>query len=112
MAKKSSRRGKRYTAQQRQAILAAAAKEGLTGDQVAKRFGGASLTFYRWRGPVRGPKVRANAAQAKVSVDERGLRVQVRTQIAEVLPQIIQEEVAQIMSTLFGPPRRGRRRSA
>jgi transposase len=34
-------------------ILAAAKKDGLTGEQFAKRFGVATLTFYRWQGPVR-----------------------------------------------------------
>jgi transposase-like protein len=38
MAKKS-KRGTRYTSAQKAKILAAAKKEGLTGAQVAKRFG-------------------------------------------------------------------------
>src|SRR5689334_10601486 len=45
--------GKRYTPAEKAKILAAAKAEGLTGDQVARKFGVASLTFYRWRGPVR-----------------------------------------------------------
>jgi transposase-like protein len=52
MAKKH-KRGVRYTAEKKAAILAAVEQGGLTGDQAVHRFGISKLTFYRWRGPVR-----------------------------------------------------------
>jgi transposase-like protein len=110
MAKKSIRRGRRYTADQKRTILAAAAKEGLTGAQVAKRFGVATLTFYRWRGPVRGPKARAAKQGTRVAIDERALRSAVRARIARVLPEIIQQEIASVFGGMLGKRRPGRPR--
>ena len=57
MAAKSKQTRKRYTPAEKAKVLAAAAKEGLTGAQAAKRFGIAQLTFYKWRGPVRSDAV-------------------------------------------------------
>ena len=52
MAKKQGP-GKRYSAAEKKRILDAARSEGLTGAQVRERFGVSTLSFYRWRGPVR-----------------------------------------------------------
>jgi len=38
---------KRYTPAEKAKILTAAKKDGLTGDDVAKKFGVSKLTFYR-----------------------------------------------------------------
>jgi transposase-like protein len=93
VAKKAKKRGpgKRYTPAEKAKILAAAAKEGLTGEQVAKKFGVAQLTFYRWRGPVRGKKARAAAGGVKI--DPAAIRQAVRAQLQKLLPQLIREEV-------------------
>lgn len=111
VAKKASRR--RYTAAEKKNILAVAAKEGLTGADVQKKFGIAQLTFYRWRGPVRGPKARAAAAPA--SAVSRGaarggatldsIRAEVRAGVQAVIPQVIREEVANYLNDILG--RRG-----
>src|SRR5258708_33487213 len=53
MARKAKKTRKRYAPAEKAKILAAAAKEELTGEQVAKKFGIAQLTFYKWRGPGR-----------------------------------------------------------
>jgi transposase-like protein len=101
MAKKS-KRGTRYSAAQKAKILAAAKKEGLTGAQVAKRFGVSTLTFYRWRGPVRSDALKRAGKKrgpgrpkgsGKVKVDTAAVRREVQAQIRKVLPQIIREEV-------------------
>jgi len=109
MAKKQTR-GKRYTAEQKRSILSAAAKDGLTGEQVAKRFGIATLTFYRWRGPVRGPKARAAKNGARVVIDERAVRTELRARIARILPEIIQQEIASVFGGMLGKRRPGRPR--
>ncbi len=106
MAKKS-KRGTRYTAAQKAKILADAKKEGLTGAQVAKRFGVSTLTFYRWRGPVRSdalkrvgkkrgpgrPKGSKNRVIAGGAVGNSLVREQVRSEVRRILPQVIRQEV-------------------
>jgi transposase-like protein len=101
VATKAKRTRKRYTPAEKAKILAAAAKEGLTGEQVANKFGIAQLTFYKWRGPVRSDalKRRGNPGPGrppgtgKVLVDEAAVRQAIRAQLQKLLPQIIREEV-------------------
>ena len=110
MAKaKAKKRGpgrKGYSAEKKAEILAAAKKEGLSGAQVAKRFGISTLTFYRWRGPVRGRKTRGrpvgskNRVSGRVKADSAAVRRKVQQQIQRMLPQIIREEVAKALSRL------------
>jgi transposase-like protein len=112
LAKKASRR--RYSRAEKQRILSIAAKEGLTGAQVQRKFGIAQLTFYRWRGPVRGPKARAARAAGAGAVMGAGgtesIRAEVRRGVQAVLPQVIREEVANYLAQILGnaPRRRGR----
>ena len=97
-AKRKSPGRKGYTAEKKAEILAAAKREKLTGAQVRKRFGISTLTFYRWRGPVRGRKKLGRPVGSKnrtsgVKVDPAVVRQAVRKQIQKMLPQIIREEV-------------------
>ena len=93
----------RHTDAQKKQILAAAKKEGLTGAQVKKRFGVSTLTFYRWRGPVRSDAVARRGRKrgpgrplgsGKVTVDVAAIRREVQAQVRRLLPQIAMEEVA------------------
>jgi len=113
MAVKTGRR-KRYTPEQKKKILDTAAKEGLTGEQVAKRFGVAQLTFYRWRGPVRAPRGSKSPALRGVGAAVRGdgLRQQVQAGVRAALPLIIKEEVTAYLNGILGPRKRGRPKSA
>ena len=92
--------GTRYTEAEKKQILATAKKEGLTGAQVKKRFGVSTLSFYRWRGPVRGRKrgrplgSKNRAAVGRVKVNAAAVRREVQAQVRKLLPQIIREEVA------------------
>ena len=108
MARKKTRRGKRYGPAQKQRILAAARKGGLTALQVQKRFGVSPLTFYRWRGPVRG-KRRGRPAGGASSRGRRpassDLRAQVQERVRSVLPAVIREEVNNYLAGILG--RRG-----
>jgi len=105
MAKRAKQSGpgrKGYGAEKKAEILAAAKKENLTGAQVRKRFGISTLTFYKWRGPVRGKKAVARRGPKRprgngVKVNSGAVRQAVRTQIQRVLPQIIREEVARAL---------------
>ncbi len=118
MARKITPR-KRYTPAQKQRILAAARKEGLTGAQVRERFGVSLLTFYRWRGPVGrgrrvapGGAVRARVGQAATGAPHHGLletaeidvvalREEVRKALHRLLPQVVQEELEAYLAALL-----------
>jgi transposase-like protein len=101
MPRKSKKTRKRYTPAEKAKILAAAAKQGLTGAQVAKKFGVATLTFYRWRGPVRSDALMRRGKRgpgrprgtSQLRVDEAAVRKAVRAQLQKLLPQIIREEI-------------------
>lgn len=92
-ATKRSNRGKRYTAADKKRILDAARKEKLTGEQVAKRFGVSTLTFYRWRGPVRSKRHSVEKTRQRARVDGGDLRAHARSAIQERLPKIMREEL-------------------
>lgn len=104
MAKRAKKRGpgKRYTKAEKAKILAAAAKGNMTGQQAAKKFGISTLTFYRWRGPVRKDAVARVGKRGpgrpkgsgKIKVDQGAIRRAVQAEIRRLLPQIIREEVA------------------
>ena len=101
MARKNA--GKRYTAAQKRTILATAKKEKLTAALVQKRFGVSPLTFYRWRGPVRGRKAklgrpRSNGTAASVE----DIRDAVRARVQAVLPSIIREQVDAYVTEILG----------
>lgn len=104
MVKRPTGRGpgrKGYSAEKKAEILAAAKKGQLTGAQVRKRFGISTLTFYRWRGPVRGKKRgpgRPKGSRA-LRVDHAVVRRAVRVQIAKMLPRIIREEVLRALKS-------------
>jgi transposase-like protein len=106
MAKTAKKRGpgrKGYSAEKKAEVLAAAKKDKMTGEQVAEKFGISTLTFYRWRGPVRGKKKRGrpvgskNRVAGKVKVDAAAVRREVQAKIRKMLPQIIREEVAKAL---------------
>ena len=104
-SRKSARKrgpGKRYTKAEKAKILAAAAKGNMTGAQAAKKFGISTLTFYRWRGPVRKDAVARMGKRGpgrpkgsgKIMVDQGAIRRAVQAEIRKMLPRIIREEVA------------------
>ena len=103
MAKRAKKRGpgKRYTEVEKAKILAAAAKGNMTGQQAAKAFGISTLTFYRWRGPVRKDAVARQGKRGpgrppgsgKIKVDQKAVRRAVQAEIRRLLPRIIREEV-------------------
>jgi transposase-like protein len=88
----------RYPAAEKARIMAAARKGGLTAQQVQEQFGVSPLTFYRWRGPVRGHG-------ALVSAGDSDLRAQVQARVRAILPSVIREEVNAYLASILG--RRG-----
>ena len=88
MAKKAKKRGpgrKGYAPAIKAKILAAAKKENLTGAQVAKRFGISTLTFYKWRGPMKGRKAKRGPGRPAAPVTAARLRQIVREEVARAL---------------------------
>lgn len=107
---KRNKRGQRYTAAQKRRILAAAKKENLTGDQVRKRFGVSTLTFYRWRGPVRGRRGAVGRRADGGVVGSGQIESAIRARVQQVLPSIIREQVDSYLTEILGVRRRGRPR--
>jgi len=102
------KRGIRYTKERKAEILAAAKKNNLTGQHVAKKFGISALTFYRWRGPVRSDAVARKGRERgpsrprggdKTKLDVAAIRREVQAQVRKLLPQVIREEVARALKS-------------
>jgi transposase-like protein len=108
--KAASRRGRaRHSDAQRRAILATARREGLTGADVAKRFGISTVTYYLWRKKAR-PAIRQAAKEVRQSgvldlADE--IRQQLRDQIRRMVPAAIRNEIESVLADVSGT--RGRR---
>jgi transposase-like protein len=101
--KKARGRGIRYSAADRKRIMAAARKGNLTGAQVQKQFGVSPLTYYRWRGPVRAPRVGARTVAGRAAAARLDdIRASVRAQVQRVLPQVIREQVKEYLAEILG----------
>jgi transposase-like protein len=94
---------KTYTETQRQEILAAAQKEGLTALQIQKKFGVTPVTYYSWRKKrgLKGPRGRHPAAATGGELGAQ-VRAGVQARVREILPGIVREEVAGYLDALFG----------
>lgn len=101
-AKKAAAQRTFRTPAERAKILAAADKEGLTAQQVQKRFGVKPVTYYSWRkatkakrGPGRPPGSTKKAGTGLLAgFDLTGqLREAIKREINRLLPEIIREEL-------------------
>jgi len=112
MARRSRTR-KTYTSEQRKQILETASRDGLTANDVKKKYGVTPVTYYSWR---KKSGVVARRGRPPGRTSGRGgdlqsqLRSEVRTKIEQILPGIVRTEVSQYMDSLFGSGR-GRRRT-
>lgn len=100
----TTKKGLRFTEVERTRILAAAAREGLSGLKAAKRFGISTLTFYTWR------KRAGRSSGAGMAAVESALAsvvlTGVRAKVAAVIPGIVNEEVTTYLDQAFGRMRR------
>lgn len=116
MAAKAKRARKSYTPEQRQQILQTADRDGLTANDVKKKFGVTPVTYYSWR-KKEGLSARRGRGGASGGGARRNgggdlsnqVRSEVRAKIQNILPEIVRSEVSSYMDSLFGP-RRGRGR--
>lgn len=114
---KTRKKRKSYTAQERQTILASAARDGMTAAQVQKKFGVTPVTYYSWRKKTGAARRRGTTTTVARSASTGGdLTTQVRHEVAQrvrqILPEIVRTEVGSYLDTLFasdGGRRRGQR---
>lgn len=111
-AARKSNRSRRYTPAEKANILAVARSEGLTGAQVAKKFGVSTLSYYLWRKqsgtskrggakPGRRAGVAGSGGATGGTIDIAELiRREVRSQIDRMLPQILESEVGSTLSAV------------
>jgi transposase-like protein len=110
------RKRKKYTSDQRNTILAAAQKDGLTALDVQKKFGVAPVTYYSWRKKTgAASRRRGGASSGRGRVVGGGdltsqVRIEVRSKVREILPEIVRGEVSNYLNSLFGSGGRGRGR--
>src|SRR2546426_2458497 len=107
MPKKTRRR---YTEQQRAAILADMRRNGLTEVAAAKKHGVSAMTIWTWN---RAAKGRRSTRRTRVRRAGNGLdgllRSEVRDRIRELLPEVVREEVASYIHQVLGTHARGTR---
>jgi transposase-like protein len=100
----AKRTRKKYSAEMKAKILAAAKAEGLTATDVKRKFGVTPVTYYSWRktsrSAPRGPRAKRNTNL------EQQLRGEVREHIQKLLPEIIRSEAAAHLHLLFSGGRR------
>lgn len=113
-----ARKRKRYSNEQRTTILATAVREGLTANDVRKRFGVTPVTYYSWRKKTGAGRRRGRpAAVVMASGASNGdLASTVRSAVAQrmraMLPDIVRGEVNSFLDSLLGQASGGRGRPA
>lgn len=115
MAKK--RGPKRLTRAERNRIISLAESQGLTAEQVEKKFGVSKWTYYGWRkrsATTRGTSTRGATARRggktnagmSTTTTTRALRQELQT----MLPALVREEITRTLADLVGRTSRGRGR--
>jgi transposase-like protein len=109
---KARRKRQTYTSGQRNAILAAARKEGLTALQVKRKFGVTPVTYYSWRKKKGLTRRRGSIGLVTGSTGNLTQHVQseVRARVRQLMPGIVRNEVSGYLRQLFGGNGRGRTR--
>jgi transposase-like protein len=110
---KARRKRQTYTSGQRNAILAAARKEGLTALQVKRKFGVTPVTYYSWRKKKGLTRRRGSIGLVTGSTGNLTQHVQseVRARVRQLMPGIVRNEVSGYLRQLFGGNGRGRGRT-
>jgi transposase-like protein len=106
-------RWKRFTPEQRAAILSEASGQKLTGKQVAKKYGISTVTYYLWRkqsGRITWGPGRPRGTKGSGDGIADAARTAVREKVREVLPGIVRDEVARAIDAMFGSRRRRQER--
>lgn len=99
---------RRYTPQERERILAAAASQGLSGPKAAKKFGISTLTFYTWRKKAGFQPTPAGSTLQAAGSLAGIVRAQVQAKVRAILPGIVREETSAFVQQALGGRRRVR----
>jgi len=93
-----------YTSAQRNAILAAAKKGGLTALQVKRKFGVTPVTYYSWRKKQGLTRRRGTVGLVVGGAANLTQHVQseVRARVRQLMPGIVRNEVSGYLRQLFG----------
>ncbi|MFH1279975.1 MAG: transposase [Candidatus Eisenbacteria bacterium] len=86
------------TAAQRKRIMADAKKNGMTADQVAKKYGISKWTYYGWTKRAGGTTTRKKSGTRTktTTIDPKTIRAEIRA----VLPGILREELARALGVM------------
>ena len=111
--KKTRKARKLYPLKKRIAILAEASANGLTGKDVAKKYGISMMTYYNWRKKegAAGKQVKRTRAVAPASGNGSTgeMRKIIKQRVRLVAPSILRDEVMAYLAESLGS-RNGRRR--
>ena len=101
---KARRKRHTYTSGQRNSILAAAKKDGLTALQVQKRFGVTPVTYYSWRKKQGLTRRRGDSGLLVGGTGNlsQHVRSEVRAKVRQIMPGIVRNEVSGYLRVLFG----------
>lgn len=105
---RSRRTRTNYSPQSRERILAAANKEGLTADDVHKRFGVIPVTYYSWRKKAGVTRPRGSGiarAPGGTRLIDDGVRGQVQARIRAIVPALVRSEVSGYLEQVLGSGR-------
>lgn len=114
--KKPRKTRKVYPPKKRTAILAEASAKGLTGKEVAAKYGISMVTYYNWRkkeGTVAKPGRRARAKSSPSGNGSTGeMRSIIKERVRSLAPSILRDEVMAYLAESIGAraERRGKRR--
>jgi transposase-like protein len=94
-----------YAPRTRAAILAAAGRDGLTANDVKKKFGVVPVTYYSWRKKegLTGPRGRKATLPALRNNGTAFTAVQAKGRA--IMPRIVREEVARSLGAFFASSR-------
>src|SRR5437867_2217360 len=99
---KIRRKRKKYTEAQRTSILSAAQNDGLSAVQVQKKFGVTPVTYYSWRKKTGLSAGRGAGLQLSgPSGLSNQVRIEVRTKVRQILPNIVRDEVSSYLNSLL-----------
>jgi transposase-like protein len=102
----AKRARKRYSPEKKAQILAAAKAQGLTANDVKKKFGVTPVTYYSWRKKSGAGKPRGRGpARGNAGLDS-SLEKRVQARLRTILPRIVNREIDAYLASLGGGRRR------
>ena len=114
--RKTRKARKVYPLKKRIAILAEASAKGLTGKDVAKKYGISMMTYYNWRKKEGNARKQGRYARTAAPASGNGstgeMRKIIKERVRSVAPSILRDEVMAYLVESLGPGggKRGKRK--